>query len=175
VVALRRPHAAHAPTAAATDAPAAADTALSADRLRELAASVKARYDARRWNECLPDARALTRQFAMRGALTAAVQVDFARLLNNAAVESGDHAPRSTCERVALTREALDVCRHVIEARGPAVDRAAAMALVAQMNEVWGYSYDAYVMYAQAVALDPANTRARVRLAAYRGGRPGAE
>jgi hypothetical protein len=143
-------------------APAAETAAeLPYDSLKALAARVIELQAQKRYGESLPGARALLRQHQLRGRLAPEMVVDYARMLNNAAFEGGAGAPRSSFERIALERQALEACQRALASATTPRERATAITLVGTVHEAWGFPYDAYLTYRAAMNADPTYAEAR--------------
>jgi hypothetical protein len=126
-----------------------------------LAERVKALLAEKRYGESLPGSRALLAQQELYGRLVAPMLVDYGRTLNNAAFEGGDHAPRSSVERIAFETEALASARAALAIAKQPRDRAEAITLVGLVHEAWGFPYDAYLTYRAAMQTDPTYPVAR--------------
>ena len=126
-----------------------------------LAASVKQLQDQHRYVEALPGARRLLEQHELHGGLVSGMLVDYGRMLNNAAFEDSSSAPRSSLERVALERQALQSTETALGLAKTPRDRAEAITFVGLVHEAWGFPYDAVLTYRGAMSTDPSYALAR--------------
>ena len=152
---LRRSPSTHSVTAAVPTAAKPAAAALSYPQLVALADSVKRFQAARRFGEALPGARRLLDQHELRGHLGSSMLVDYARMLNNAAFESGAGAPRSSFERIALEQRALVSTQAALGMAKTPREKAEAITFLGLVHEAWGFPYDAYHAYRGALGVDP--------------------
>src|SRR5262249_25267074 len=91
-------------------------------------------------------------QQELQGRLESGLIVDYSGLLNNAAFESGEGAPRSSFERIALERQALQSCLRALALAKTPRERSEAIAMVGLVHESWGFPYDAYLPTGRAAA-----------------------
>jgi hypothetical protein len=144
-----------------TRAEAVAAAKLPYPELVALARRTKSLEDQRRFNAALPGALMLLEQHELRGRLDSSMLLDFAGMLNNAAFENGAGAPRSSYERIALERQAIDYAHMALAKATTPRDRAAAITLVGLLSQTWGLYSDAYFMYRAAMNIDPTYEVAR--------------
>ena len=131
------------------------------ERLVALTAEVESLQAHQRFGECLPAARTLLEQHALRDRVTSDMLVQYAGQLNCAAYEVGPGAPRSSLERVRFEQQALAACRQALDLAQTPQERAQALTIEALVHDLWGFPSDAEVLYRQALSTDPACADAR--------------
>jgi hypothetical protein len=76
---------------------------------------------------------------------------------------------RSSVERVALMREALAEMQRAYSLPGTPEERGSSLLEFAGMMHVWGLPWEAFTLYSQAAAAEPANRAHASRVNAFRG------